>query len=128
PAAPVTEGGIVVAPASFGQFGGDLIVPDELTERVIAIDPQGETTTIVTSSLPSGPNTGVESASFVPPGFEGSAAYLTDRFTDVNPYPGTDSILRLTESDLVSAGVRAGNLLVATEGETHTIAVRCEQT
>ena len=127
-AAPVAEGGIVVAPASFGPFGGDLIVPDELGGRVIAIDPQGQATTIVASGLPAGGDVGVESAGFVPPGFERGAAYLADRFVSGSPHPGTDSILRLAGSDLVSAGVRAGDLLVATEGGAHTIAVRCEQT
>jgi hypothetical protein len=126
-AAPVAEGGMVVAPSTFGQFGGDLIVPDELSGRVIAIGPDGRATTIVNSGLPSGPDTGVESAGFVPPGFERSAAYLADRFTSGNAHPGTDSILRLTGSDLVNAGVRAGDLLLATEGGAHTIAVRCEQ-
>jgi hypothetical protein len=128
PDAPVAEGGIVVAPSSFGQFGGDLIVPDELSGRVIAIDPEGRATTVVTSGLPAGGDVGVESAGFVPSGFELGAAYLADRFTSGSPHPGTDSILRLTGSDLVSAGVRAGDLLVATEGGAHTIAVRCEQT
>jgi len=126
--APVAEGGIVVAPPSFGEFGGDLIVPDELSGRVIAIDPQGQATTVVSSGLPAGQDVGVESAGFVPPGFERGAAYLADRFTSGNPHPGTDSILRLAGSDLLSAGVRAGDLLVATEGGAHTIAVRCEQT
>jgi hypothetical protein len=126
-AAPVAEGGMVVAPPTFGQFGGDLIVPDELSGRVIAIGPDGQATTIVNSGLPSGPDTGVESAGFVPPGFERGAAYLADRFTSGNPHPGTDSILRLTGSDLVSAGVRPGDLLLATEGGAHTIAVDCEQ-
>ena len=128
PAAPVAEGGIVVAPLSFGPFGGDLIVPDELTGRVIAIDPDGTATTILTSGLPAGQDTGVESAGFVPPGFEHATAYLADRFTGVNPYPGTDSILRLTGSDLATTGVRPGDLLVATEGGAHTIAVRCDPT
>ncbi|HWC40027.1 MAG TPA: hypothetical protein VG476_15930, partial [Acidimicrobiales bacterium] len=37
--APRVEGGIVVAPASFGSYAGDLIAPDEQTGRIFAIDP-----------------------------------------------------------------------------------------
>ena len=126
--APVAEGGVVVAPASFGRFGGDLIVPDEHTGRVIAIDPRGRAITVVRSSLPSGSDIGVESAGFVPPGFgRGGAAYLADRFSKGNPHPGTNSILRLAGPELARAGVRPGDLLVASEGGAKTIAVRCGQ-
>jgi hypothetical protein len=68
---------------------------------------------------------GVESAGFVPPGFSAAdAAYLADRFLKGNPHPGTDSILRLPGQELISAGVRAGDLLVATEASARTIVVR----
>ena len=124
--APVAEGGVVVAPASFGRFGGDFIVPDEHTGLVIAIDPRGRATTVVRSGLPSGSDVGVESAGFVPPGFgRGGAAYLADRFSRGNPHPGTDSILRLTGPELTRAGIRPGDLLVASEGGAKTIAVHC---
>jgi hypothetical protein len=126
--APVAEGGVVVAPASFGRFGGDFIMPDEHTGRVIAIDPRGRATTVVGSGLPSGSDIGVESSGFVPPGFDRrGAAYLADRFSRGNPHPGTDSILRLTGPELTSAGIRPGDLLVASEGGAKTIAVHCGQ-
>jgi len=126
--APVAEGGVAVAPSSFGRFGGDLIVPDEHTGRVIAIDPRGRATAVVRSGLPGGSDIGVESAGFVPPGFDqGGVAYLADRFSKGNPHPGTDSILRLTGPDLTRAGIRPGDLLVASEGGAKTIAVRCGQ-
>jgi hypothetical protein len=126
--APVAEGGVVVAPASFGRFGGDLIVPDEHTGRVIAIDPGGRATTVVVSGLPSGSDIGVESAGFVPPGFgRGGAIFLADRFSRGNPHPGTDSVLRLTGAELARAGVQPGDLLVASEGGAKTIAVHCGQ-
>jgi hypothetical protein len=68
---------------------------------------------------------GVESAGFVPPGFSArDAAYLADRFLQGNRRPGTDSILRLPDHELISAGVHAGDLLVATEASARTIAVR----
>ena len=39
--APPVEGGIAVAPKSFGRFAGDLIAPDELSGRIWAIGPDG---------------------------------------------------------------------------------------
>ena len=124
--APVMEGGIAVAPASFGRYGGDLVGPNELTGLVFAIAPDGTATTLAVSGLPHGPDTGVESAGFVPPGF-GAAdyAYLADRFTRHNKHPGTDNILRLAGTELIREGARAGDLLVATEGSARTILVRC---
>ena len=47
------------------------------------------------------------------------------RFSKGNRHPGTNSILRLPGSELINAGVRPGDLLVATEGGARTIAVRC---
>jgi hypothetical protein len=79
--------------------------------------------------LPSGADIGVESAGFVPPGFDRTgAAYLADRRSPGNPHPGTDSILRVSGADLVKAGVRPGDLIVASEGGAKTIAVRCART
>jgi hypothetical protein len=129
-AAPVVEGGLAVAPETFGQFAGDLIAPDETSGQIWAIDPSGMVSLVVMSGLPSGGDTGVESEAFVPPGFIGSSgfAYLADRGTPDNPFPGTDSLLRLSAAALASAGIQDGDLLVATEGNGTTIAVRCQQT
>jgi hypothetical protein len=82
---------------------------------------------LLNPGLPTGGDTGVESAGFVPAGFVGGAgfAYLADRGTPDNPFPGTDSILRLTAAALASAGVEDGDLLVATEGNGTTVAIRC---
>jgi hypothetical protein len=129
PHAPRLEGGIQVAPGSFGRYAGDLIAPDEYSGRILAIDPQGGVHTVARSGLPSGADVGVESAGFVPPRFDRSqAAYLADRRSPGNPHPGTDSILRLSGPDLVKAGVRPGDLIVASEGGAKTIAVRCART
>jgi hypothetical protein len=129
PHAPRLEGGIEVAPASFGRYAGDLIAPDEYSGRILAIDPQGGVHTVARSGLPSGADIGVESAGFAPPQFDRShAAYLADRRSPGNPHPGTDSILRVTGPGLVRAGVRPGDLLVASEGGAKTIAVRCART
>jgi hypothetical protein len=120
------EGGIAVAPASFGRYGGDLVAPNETSGRVFAVAPDGTVATLAVSGLPHGRDIGVESAGFVPPGFGASdAAYMADRYTKGNPHPGTNSVLRLPGSELIKAGVRPGDLLVATEGGARTIAVRC---
>ena len=127
--APAVEGGIAVAPASFGHYGGDLIAPDESSGRVYAIRPDGTVVTLAVSGLPHGGDIGVESAGFVPPRFSaGDTAYLADRYSRGNKHPGTNSILRLPGSRLVKAGVRPGDLLVATEGSARTIVVRCAST
>jgi hypothetical protein len=99
--APVAEGGIVVAPASFGRFGGDLIAADETSGRVYAVDPSGQVTMLVQSGLPAGGDIGVESAGFVPP--RAAAAYLADRFSARNKHPGDNAILRLSAADLSRA-------------------------
>jgi hypothetical protein len=121
--APAMEGGIAVAPASFGRFGGDLIAPDEGSGQVYAVDPSGKVVTLVRSGLPAGGDIGVESAGFVPPG--AAAAYLADRYSAPNKHPGDNAIVRLSAADLVRAGIRAGDLLVATEGGARTIDIRC---
>jgi hypothetical protein len=127
--APAMEGGIAVAPASFGRYGGDLIAPDETSGRVYAIRPDGTVVTLAVSGLPHGGDIGVESAGFVPPWFgPGDAGYLADRYSQGNKYPGSNSILRLPGSRLTKAGVRPGDLLVATEGSHRTIVVHCAST
>jgi hypothetical protein len=49
---------------------------------------------------------------------------LPTGFSKGNRHPGRDSILRLPGQELISAGVRAGDLLVATEASARTIVVR----
>lgn len=128
-AGPIIEGGMAVAPAGFGSFGGDLIAPDELSGNVYAITPDGSAVAIARSGLATGQDIGVEGVGFVPPGFAGGgAAYFADRATPGNPHPGTDSLLRLDAGSLAGAGVREGDLLVATEGGAATIDVRCGST
>ncbi len=127
--APATEGGIAVAPASFGHYGGDLIAPNETSGRVYAIRPDGTAVTLAVSGLPHGGDIGVESAGFLPPRFGADdAAYLADRYSKGNKHPGTNSILRLPGSQLLKAGARPGDLLVATEASAHTIVVHCANT
>jgi hypothetical protein len=124
--APKVEGGIAVAPATFGRFAGDLIAPDENSGRVYAISPDGHSSLVADSGLSRGGDVGVESAGFVPPGFGAAAAALVaDRRTPGNPHPGDDAVLRIDGSSLLAAGVRPGDLLVATEGGAQTDAITC---
>jgi hypothetical protein len=123
---PSVEGGMVVAPRAFGRFGGQLIAPDELHGPLIAMDARGRARVLARSGLPAGGDIGVESLGFVPRGFDrGMTALLADRAVPGNPHPGTDTILGVSGAALHAAGVRAGDLLAATEGGGETIAVRC---
>ena len=125
--APAMEGGLAVAPATFGSFGGALIAPDEVSGKTYAVAPDGTSTQVVSSGLPAGGDIGVESVAFVPAGFtRGGYLYYSDRATPGNPHPGTDHILRLSSSDLVAAGVQEGDLLAASEGGASMIGVRCD--
>ena len=126
--APVLEGGLAVAPSTFGSFGGALIAADELSGKIYAIAPSGVVGLVAKPALPTGGDIGVESVGFVPPGMitRGGAVYYADRLTAGNPHPGSDSLLRLTSAQLVAAGVQEGDMLVATEGGAALIAVRCE--
>lgn len=127
--APALEGGLAVAPLGFGAFAGDLVAPDEVSGNIYAIAPGGAVTTIAKPALPTGGDIGVESLGFVPTGFmRGGKVYYADRLTPNNPHPGTDSVLRLSPSDLAAAGVQEGDLLAATEGGATLIAVQCAST
>jgi hypothetical protein len=128
--APRLEGGIAVAPTGFGRHGGELIAPDEISGDIIGISPNGATSTLASYKELIGGDLGVESAGFVPRDFltTGGFAYVADRATANNPHPGTDNILRLASAQLAAAGIREGDLLVATEGGGMTLNVSCSVT
>jgi hypothetical protein len=123
--APTVEGGLAVAPPTFGGFSGDLIAPDELTGKIWAITPAGRARLVVTSDLPAGQDTGAESLGFVPGGGGPYRAFMADRVTPGNPHPGDDEILELSGTALAAAGVRSGDLLAATEGGALVDAISC---
>jgi hypothetical protein len=123
--APRVEGGIAVAPRTFGRFAGDLIAPDENGGRVFAITPGGQSHVVANSGLPHGGDIGVESEAFVPD--DAARAALADRLTPGNRHPGDDVLLTMTAAALRAAGVRPGDLLVATEGGASTDDIRCAQ-
>jgi hypothetical protein len=123
--APQVEGGIAVAPRSFGPFGGDVIAVDEFSGAVYALFKRGFAT-IAEPSLPVGADAGVESIGFVPEGFgTKDAAYMADLGVPGAAFPGTDGVLVVDGGALLGAGVGAGDLLVATEGGAETISVSC---
>ena len=108
------EGGLEVAPATFGSFGGQLIAPNEHDGTIYAVSPTGVLSTVAASGVPAGQDIGVESAGFVP--VDGApVAYVADRGGQPDPHAGTDSLLRLTSDQLATAGVRPGDLLVGRE-------------
>jgi hypothetical protein len=124
--APRVEGGIAVAPASFGRFAGDLIAPDEITGNVYAVAPDGHSALVAGSGIAHGQDIGVESGGFVPAGFgSGRTALVSDRLTPRNRHPGDDLVLGLTGAALTGAGVRAGDLVLVGEGGGATIDIAC---
>jgi hypothetical protein len=125
--APRVEGGIAVAPRSFGRFAGDLIAPDETGGRVFAITPQGKSALLAESGLPHGGDIGVESEAFVP-NDPAARFLLADRLTPGNRHPGDDVLLTVSYTALRAAGVRSGDLVVATEGGSFTDAIGCTAT
>jgi hypothetical protein len=124
--APLVEGGLAVAPRTFGRFGGALIAADEVSGRIYAFGQGGRTRLVVESGLPAGGDIGVEALGFVPPslGRKGTA-YLADLGASGSPTSGSDSLLVLTAPAVSLARLRAGELVVATEAGAKTLAVRC---
>src|SRR5262249_50729133 len=122
---PLIEGGMEVAPKTFGRFAGQLIGVDELGGNVVAFKPSGKSSIVAASGLPTGGDVGVESLGFVPPRLGNRSAFLADRGVPGNPHPGTDTVLRLSNGDLNAAQIGSGDLLVATEGGALTLAIRC---
>lgn len=124
--APSVEGGIAVAPPTFGRFAGDLVASSENAGRIYAITPRGTTELVANSGLPHGGDVGVESEAFVPVGRR-FVALLADRLTPGSPHPGDDMVLRIRAGALSAAGARPGDLLAATEGGALTDAISCTE-
>jgi hypothetical protein len=124
--APHVEGGLAVAPRTFGRFGGNLIAADEVTGRIYAFGPRGRIRLVAEPRLPAGGDIGTEAVGFVPPklGRHG-AAYLADLGAPGSPTTGSDSLLILAGTALSRANLHPGELIVATEAGAKTLAVRC---
>jgi hypothetical protein len=124
--APHVEGGIAVAPRTFGRFGGKLIAADEVTGRIYAFGPRGGVALVAESGLPAGGDIGTEAVGFVPPNLgRRGAAYLADLGAPGSPTSGSDSLLVLASTGLSRANLHPGELIVATEAGAKTLAVRC---
>ena len=126
--APLVEGGIVVAPPSFGRFGGRA---DRAPTRTAAASMPSAATArsnlVAESGLPAGGDIGVEALGFVPSRVgRGAAVYFSDLGSPGSPTQGDDSLLVLRGQDLARAALRGGELLAAMEGGGTTIAVRCD--
>jgi hypothetical protein len=123
---PAMEGGIAVAPASFGRYGGDLVAPS--VKPAGASSPSGQTAQWSRSGYPAC-RTAATSASRAAALCRSDSAPATPPISPTGSPrqqdPGTDSILRLPGRELINAGVRPGDLLVATEASARTIVVRC---
>lgn len=125
--APVVEGGLAVAPRTFGRFGGALIGVDERSGRIYAFGPGGRTRLVADSGLPAGGDIGVEAVGFVPAGLgRRGTAYLADLGSPGSPTSGSDSLLVLPAA-VVRSRLRAGELVVATEAAARTLAIRCRR-
>ena len=124
--APHVEGGVAVAPSSFGRFAGDLIAVDEASGRIFAFSPTGSVRIVAESGLPAGGDIGVEGVGFVPSLFSrAGSAYFSDLGAPGSPTEGSDSLLVLPGADLARAGIGRGDLVAATEAGARTISVRC---
>jgi hypothetical protein len=127
--APLVEGGMEVAPQMFGEHGGDLIAADENSGNVIFIRFDGTSGVLIRPDLPAGPDIGVESVGFLPPGFigRGGTAYVADRRSPGSPTEGTDAIWRVTPERFSQVRIDENDLIVVTETGRTTI-VRCRAT
>jgi len=121
---PVFEGGLAIAPPGFGAHAGELVVPDELSGRILAITPSGQAVELAASGVEHGGDIGVESAGVVP---LSGGVLVSDRGTPGNPHPGTDSLLRIEQPALAAAGVAPGDILIASEGGAVTVDLRCAE-
>jgi hypothetical protein len=128
--APLIEGGMEVAPPLFGEHGGDLIGVDENTGDVIFIRFDGTSGVLINPGLPVGPDVGVESVGFTPPGFigRGGTAYVADRRSPGSPTEGTDSIWRVTAESFSQVRIDENDLIATTEGGGKTAVIRCRAT
>jgi len=124
---PRVEGGMVVAPASFGRFAGDLLSPDEYSGRLYAFAPDGHASVVVQTNFPVGPDTGIESLGVVPANY--ARALVSDRsYPPDKAHPGDNLILSVTQAALSAAGIRAGEVLAVTEAGASTAVVSCAAT
>src|SRR5437763_2698614 len=122
---PHVEGGMVVAPAGFGRFGGQLIAADELSGNIYAFSAKGGTTLIANSGLPAGGDVGTESLGFFPEAAATYPAAFVASAQGASSGDGANSVLSIGPKGLRRAGLRPGDLLAASEPAGTTVRVRC---
>ena len=124
------EGDMVVAPTGFGPYGGNLLLTDEFSGKILSVAPGGTVAVVLKTPLPAGMDITMHGLGFVPDGFteRGGAVYQADRGGGGGSFPGNDTIRRIQSADLIGAGVKDGDLLVAAEFGGAMIDVRCEET
>jgi hypothetical protein len=116
---PRVEGGLVVAPRTFGRFGGRLLAANELTGTIYAFDARGRNMVVARPHVRSGGDLGIESLG-ISPG-PSATAYLADLGAPNSPTKGSDSLLRLTPK------LPRGTLVAVAEGGAATVAITCNR-
>lgn len=127
--APPIEGGMEVAPQLFGNHGGDLVGADENTGDIIFIRFDGTSGVLIRPDLPAGPDIGVGSVGFTPPGFigRGGTAYVADRRSPGSPTEVADAIWRVTSEAFSQVRIDENDLIAVT-GTGRTVIIRCRAT
>jgi hypothetical protein len=118
--APPMEGGMEVAPQLFGNHGGDLLGADENSGDVVFIRYDGTSGVLIRPELPAGPDIGIGSVGFTPPGFigRGGTAYVA----------GTDALWRVTAESFSQVRIDENDLIVTSAAGGKTAVVRCRAT
>jgi hypothetical protein len=123
---PAMEGGIAVAPASFGRYGGDLVAAREASGRIFAVSLGGAVATLAASGLPRGRRHRRREHRLRAARARRQRRGIPFRpVLQGQPAPRTNCILRLPGAELIPVGFRPGDALAATEASARTIAVRC---
>jgi len=125
--APVVEGGLAVAPSTFGKFAGDLIAQMSFPERCTRSHPTEHRRWSRRRTTRTAGTSESRRLVFIPDlDLASATVYYADRATPGNPHPGTDNLLALDGADLARAGGAPGDLLIRTEGGAGLVAVRCD--
>jgi hypothetical protein len=116
---PRVEGGIVVAPRTFGRFAGRLLAANELNGTIYAFDAHGRSAVVATPRVTAGADIGIEALGFSPG--PSARAYLADLGAPNSPTKGSDSLLVLTPR------LPRGALLAVAEGGATTVYLTCKK-
>ena len=127
---PRVEGGIAVAPRTFGRFAGQLIAPGRARRPAVrrSTAAAGRRECSRVSAFPTAATSASSrSGSSRRASIAGASPTSPISLAPGAPTEGTDSLLTARGRELVRAGVRPGDLLVASEGRAITFSIRCRQ-